>query len=88
VPIKKHTMPCLLCGTPTEAKDTRSTGVGGYAATKRRRVCPACGDRFVSYEIPATLLRRHSALGHGREELVLGLAALEAALSDLRAKLQ
>ena len=88
MPRKKHTMPCLSCGAPTEARDTRAYTVDGYAATKRRRVCPACGERFFSYEIPRQMLRRESILGPNRDELFAAIGAVEVALSKIRASQQ
>ena len=42
-------MRCPYCGNPdTQVKDSRPTEDG--AAIRRRRVCPACGGRFTTFE--------------------------------------
>ena len=42
-------MKCPFCNnTDTQVKDSRPTEDG--SAIRRRRLCPACGSRFTSFE--------------------------------------
>jgi transcriptional regulator NrdR family protein len=81
---KKHTMPCLSCGTPTQTKETRATNVDGYSATIRRRVCPKCGDRFTSYELPKELMRPPSIFGENRDKVFDALDVIDASILKIR----
>ena len=67
-------MICSRCGTHTQVVDTRSTMYG----TRRRRLCPACGFRFTTYErsdAPAITERELSDLRVALERVMVRLDA-------------
>ena len=69
-------MDCLVCQSSTRVIETRAADDG--AAVRRRRVCPACGRRFTTYERcergPLAVRKRSGeAEAFDREKLVGGL---------------
>ena len=64
------TLTCPICGSETIGliKDSRPAEIDGQKIMRRRRHCDACGNRWVTYEIPAndydhTLLRAQAFSG-------------------------
>lgn len=53
-------IPCPSCGsTLTMVKDSRGSRMGsGIPAIRRRRMCPACSQRFTTFEVEQELLER------------------------------
>lgn len=69
--------PCVKCGVrDTVVKDSRPTGIGLFAATRRRRLCVSCGHRFSTFET-------HEAMRTDIKKIT----AAQNALSDVEAAL-